>query len=83
MRDLPVCPSLSQVIGVDEGVAMRRWVGRPMNWSIVLAQSMTRARTTLIRAGYPEDEATKLVTDAADRGMDPERFAAKLARKRH
>jgi hypothetical protein len=36
----------------------------------------------LIRSGYGDDEATKLVTEAAERGMDPERFAARLARKR-
>ena len=60
---------------------MRRLVREQVNWSIVLAQSLTRARAVLIRAGYAEDEATKLVTDAADRGMDPEKCAAKLARK--
>ena len=60
---------------------MRRLVREQVNWSIVLAQSLTRARAVLIRAGYAEDEATKLVTDAADRGMDPEKYAAKLARK--
>ena len=47
---------------------MRRLVREQVNWSIVLAQSLTRARAVLIRAGYAEDEATKLVTDAADRG---------------
>jgi len=61
---------------------MRGFVREPRNWSIALAESMTRARNTLIRSGYGEDEATKLVTEAAERGMDPERFAARLARKR-
>jgi hypothetical protein len=60
---------------------MRRVVGNQVNWSIALAQSLTKARMALIRAGYAEDEATKLVTDAAHRGMDPEKYAAKLARK--
>jgi len=60
---------------------MRRLVREQVNWSIVLAQSLTKARAVLIRAGYAEDEATKLVTDAADRGMDPEKYAAKLARR--
>lgn len=59
---------------------MRRLVREQVNWSIVLAQSLTKARAVLIRAGYAEDEATKLVTDAADRGLDPEKYAAKLAR---
>ena len=61
---------------------MRRFVREPRNWSIALAESMTRARSMLIASGYGEDEATKLVTEAAERGMDPERFAARLARKR-
>jgi hypothetical protein len=60
---------------------MRRLAKDQVNWSIVLAQSLTRARAVLIRAGYADDEATRLVTDAADRGMDPEKHAAKLARK--
>ena len=60
---------------------MRRLVREQVNWSIVLAQSLTKARAVLIRAGYADDEATKLVTDAADRGLDPEKYAAKLARK--
>ena len=61
---------------------VRRSVRKSINWSIVLAQSLTRARTILIRAGFPEDEATRLVTEAADRGLDPEKYAARLARKR-
>ena len=37
---------------------MRRLVREQVNWSIVLAQSLTRARAVLIRAGYAEDGAS-------------------------
>lgn len=48
----------------------------PTLTSLEFTAALMAARRTLIAAGYPKKDATRLVTEAVASGMDPAKFAA-------